>query len=295
MMKNFSIVLIITLLILSVSSMFVVKEGQRGIVMQFGKVKRDDAGLTVVYAPGLHFKLPLVEKVKILDARIQTLEETTVRFVTVEKKDLIVDSYVKWKINDFAKYFLATGALKSQAESLLKQKVNNGLRTAFGSRTIANIVSGERNELMVQAMDQAQLSAVGLGIKVIDVRVKQINLPTEVQQSIFQRMRAERNAVAKETRSQGNEQAEILRANIDAKVTVMLAQAEKSALIVRGQGDADAANIYSETFKQDAEFYAFVRSLEAYTNSFRSKNDIMVIQPDSDFFNYMKVSGGEKK
>jgi membrane protease subunit HflC len=294
-MKNFSIVLIITLLILSVSSMFVVKEGQRGIVMQFGKVKRDDAGLTVVYKPGLQFKLPLVEKVKILDARIQTLDEPAVRFVTVEKKDLMVDSYIKWKISDFAKYFLTTGALKSQAENLLKQKVNNGLRTAFGSRTIADIVSGERNELMVQAMEQAQLSAIDLGIEIVDVRVKQINLPAEVQQSIFQRMRAERTAVAKEHRSQGNEQAEILKANVDAKVTVMLAQAEKSALTVRGQGDADAARIYSETFKKDAEFYAFVRSLEAYKNSFRNKSDIMVIQPNSDFFNYMKVSGGSKK
>ncbi len=294
-MKNFSIVLIITLLILSVSSVFVVKEGQRGIVMQFGKVKRDSAGLTVVYEPGLQFKLPLVEKVKILDARIQTLDEAAVRFVTVEKKDLMVDSYIKWKINDFAKYFLTTGALKSQAENLLKQKVNNGLRTAFGSRTIADIVSGERNELMVQAMEQAQLSAIDLGIGIVDVRVKQINLPTEVRHSIFQRMRAERTAVAKEHRSQGNEKAEILKANVDAKVTVMLAEAEKNALTVRGQGDADAAKIYSETFKQDAEFYAFVRSLEAYKNSFRSKNDIMVVQPDSDFFNYMKVSGGKKK
>ncbi|NQZ09925.1 MAG: protease modulator HflC [Algicola sp.] len=294
-MKNFSIILIITVLILSVSSMFVVKEGQRGIVMQFGKVKRDDAGLTVVYQPGLQFKLPLVEKVKILDARIQTLDEAAVRFVTVEKKDLMVNSYIKWKIDDFAKYFLTTGALKSQAENLLKQKVNNGLRTAFGSRTIADIVSGERNELMAQAMEQAQISAVDLGIEIVDVRVKQINLPTEVRHSIFQRMRAERTAVAKEHRSQGNEQAEILKANVDAKVTVMLAEAEKNALTVRGQGDADAAKIYSETFKKDAEFYAFVRSLEAYTNSFRSKSDIMVIQPNSDFFNYMKVSGGSKK
>ena len=207
----------------------------------------------------------------------------------------MVDSYIKWKINDFAKYFLTTGAVKAQAENLLKQKVNNGLRTAFGSRTIADIVSGERNELMAQAMEQAQISAVDLGIEIVDVRVKQINLPTEVRHSIFQRMRAERTAVAKEHRSQGNEQAEILKANVDAKVTVMLAEAEKNALTVRGQGDADAAKIYSETFKKDAEFYAFVRSLEAYTNSFRSKSDIMVIQPNSDFFNYMKVSGGSKK
>lgn len=294
-MKNFSIALLITILILSLSSLFVVREGQRGIVVQFGKVKRDVAEQTVVYEPGLHFKLPLVEKVKILDARIQTLDDPPVRFVTVEKKDLMVDSYIKWKINDFAKYFLATGALKAQAESLLKQKVNNGLRSAFGSRTISEIVSGERTELMEQAQSQAQVSAVDLGIEIIDVRVKQINLPPEVSNSIFNRMRAERHAVAKEHRSKGNEQAEILRANVDAKVTVMLAEAERKALTTRGDGDADAARIYAEAFAKDSEFFAFVRSLEAYKTSFRNKNDVMVLKPDSDFFNYMKVSDGKKE
>lgn len=293
-MKNFSIVLIIALLILSVSSVFVVKEGERGIVMKFGKVKRDEAGLAVVFKPGLQFKLPMIERVKLLDARIQTLDEAAVRFVTLEKKDLIVDSYIKWKISNFSKYFLTTGALKATAENLLKQKINNGLRTAFGSRTIKDIVSGERNELMAQAMDQAQLSAVDLGIEIIDVRVKRINLPGEVRNSIFQRMRAERTAVAKEHRSEGNEKAEILKANVDAVVTVMLAEAEKSALTVRGQGEANAAKIYANTFKKDAEFYSFVRSLEAYKNSFRSRSDVMVLAPDSDFFNYMKVSTGKK-
>lgn len=277
------------------ASIFVIKEGQRGIVMKFGKVKRDDAGITVVYQPGLQFKLPFIEKVKKIDSRIQTLDEAAVRFVTVEKKDLMVDSYIKWRIDDFAKYYLTTGAIKNRAESLLKQKVNNGLRTAFGSRTIANIVSGERSELMQQAMEAAQVSAVDLGIEIIDVRVKQINLPPEVRHSIFQRMRAERTAVAKEHRSQGNEKAEILRANVDAKVTVMLAEAQKQALFVRGKGDADASSIYAETFKKDAEFYAFVRSLEAYRNSFQNKNDVMVLKPDSDFFNYMNLSAGKSK
>lgn len=292
-MKNFIIALIVTTLVFSIASVFVVQEGQRGIVMKFGKVKRDDVGAAVVYEPGLQFKLPFIERVKVIDARIQTIDEAAVRFVTVEKKDLMVDSYIKWKIDDFAKYYLSTGALKTRAENLLKQKVNNGLRSAFGSRTIADIVSGERSELMVQAMDAAQVSAVDLGIEIIDVRVKQINLPPEVRHSIFQRMRAERHAVAKEHRSEGNEKAEVLRANIDAKVTVMLAEAQKDSLSVRGQGDADAAKIYAETFKKDAEFYAFVRSLEAYKNSFRNKNDIMVLKPDSDFFNYMNVSDGK--
>jgi len=294
MMKNLSIALIVTILICAIASVFVIKEGQRGIVMQFGKVKRDLEGVTVVFEPGLQFKLPFVERVKVIDARIQTLDESPVLFVTVEKKDLLVDSYIKWKIDDFAKYYLTTGASKVVAENLLKQKVNNGLRTEFGTRTIKEIVSGERSQLMKQAMDAAQVSAADLGIEIIDVRVKQINLPSGVRDSIFKRMRAERQAVAKEHRSQGNEQAEILRANVDAKVTVMLAKADKSALTVRGQGDADAARIFANTFKQDPEFYAFVRSLEAYKNSFGSKHDIMVVQPDSDFFNYMKVASGKR-
>ncbi len=292
-MKNFSIALIITLLILSIGSIFVVKEGQRGMVIQFGKIKTDSDGNVVVYEPGLQFKLPMVESVKILDARIQTLDEAAVRFVTVEKKDLMVDSYIKWRINDFAKYYLTTNAQKSRAESLLKQKVNNGLRTEIGSRTIADIVSGERSELMEEALQQAKDSATDLGVEIIDVRVKQINLPPEVRHSIFQRMRAERNAVAKEHRSQGNEQAEILRANVDAKVTIMVAEAQKKALTTRGEGDAQAAKIYADAFKQNADFYAFYRSLEAYKNSFKDKSDVMVVKPDSDFFNYMKLSHGK--
>lgn len=293
-MKNFLIALIITLLVLSLGAIFVVKEGQRGMVMQFGKIKTNPDGTAVVYEPGLQFKLPIVESIKILDARIQTLDESAVRFVTVEKKDLMVDSYIKWRINNFAKYYLATSAQKARAESLLKQKVNNGLRTEIGSRTIADIVSGERSELMEEALQQARDSAADLGVEIIDVRVKQINLPAEVRHSIFQRMRAERTAVAKEHRSQGNEQAEILRANVDAKVTVMLAEAEKAALTTRGQGDADAAKIYADAFRDNADFYAFYRSLEAYKNSFRNKNDVMVINPNSDFFNYMKQSHGRK-
>ena len=206
-MKNFIIAILITLLVLATGSLFVVREGQRAIVIQFGKVQRDaDTGDTRVFEPGLHFKLPFIDSVRQLDARIQTLDDSPDRFVTSEKKDLIVDSYVKWRIKDFARYYLSTnGGNKLQAEALLKQKVNNGLRTEFGSRTIAQIVSGERTELMEQAMIQASSSSDELGIEIVDVRVKQINLPTEVSNSIFQRMRAERAAVAREHRSEGQE------------------------------------------------------------------------------------------
>tara|TARA_E500000331_G_scaffold171303_1_gene165685 strand:+ start:395 stop:1276 length:882 start_codon:yes stop_codon:yes gene_type:complete len=292
-MKNLLIAAFVLLVLLASGSLFAVKEGERAIVIQFGKVQRDDAtGETRVFEPGLHFKLPFIDSVRHLDARIQTLDGTPDRFVTSEKKDLIVDSYVKWRIEDFARYYLSTGGNKLQAEALLKQKVNNGLRSEFGTRTIAQIVSGERSALMNQAMEQASTSSDELGIEIVDVRVKQINLPTEVSNSIFQRMRAERAAVAREHRSEGQEQAEVIKANIDAKVTVMLADAERNARQLRGEGDAIAAQIYADAYSQNADFYSFLRSMDAYKKSFNSKQDVMVIAPDSDFFKYMNQSKG---
>ncbi len=292
-MKNLLIAVFVLLVLLASGSLFAVKEGERAIVIQFGKVQRDDAtGETRVFEPGLHFKLPFIDSVRHLDARIQTLDGTPDRFVTSEKKDLIVDSYVKWRIEDFARYYLSTGGNKLQAEALLKQKVNNGLRSEFGTRTIAQIVSGERSALMNQAMEQASTSSDELGIEIVDVRVKQINLPTEVSNSIFQRMRAERAAVAREHRSEGQEQAEVIKANIDAKVTVMLADAERNARQLRVEGDAIAAQIYADAYSKNADFYSFLRSMDAYKQSFNSKQDVMVIAPDSDFFKYMNKSNG---
>lgn len=290
-MKNIIIAVVVLLVLLASGSLFAVKEGERAIVIQFGKIQRDEAtGDTRVFTPGLHFKLPFIDSVRHLDARIQTLDGTPDRFVTSEKKDLIVDSYVKWRIDDFARYYLSTGGNKLQAEALLKQKVNNGLRSEFGTRTIAQIVSGERSALMNQAMEQASTSSDELGIRIVDVRVKQINLPTEVSNSIFQRMRAERAAVAREHRSEGQEQAEVIRANIDAKVTVMLADAERNARQLRGEGDALAAQIYADVYSKNSDFYSFLRSMDAYKKSFSSKQDVMVIAPDSDFFKYMNQS-----
>ena len=288
-MKNFSIAIIVAALLLTVSSVFIIYEGQRGIVFQFSKIKRDAAtDEMMVYEPGLHFKIPFIESVRKLDARIQTLDEAPDRFVTAEKKDLMVDSFVKWKIVDFSTYYLRTSGSVDNARVLLKQKVNNGLRTEFGNRTIKEIVSGDRSTIMSKALESASSSREDLGIEVIDVRIKAINLPIEVSNSIYERMRAERTAVAKEHRSQGQEQAEIIRATIDAKVTIMVAEAKKNSFIVRGEGDADAAKIYSNAYQKDAEFYAFYRSLEAYKNSFNSKNDIMVMKPDSEFFRFLK-------
>ena len=293
-MKNFIALIIVALGLLTFSSLFVVEEGNKAIVIQFGKVQRDsETGDTTVFEPGLHFKLPFFDRVVTLDARIQTLDEAPDRFVTSEKKDLIVDLYVKWKIEDFAKYYLATGGIKSSAEILLQQKVNNGLRSEFGTRTIQQIVSGERSELMDEAMAQASTSSDELGIEIIDVRVKQINLPLEVRNFIFQRMRTEREAVAREHRSEGKEKAEFIKADIDAKITVMLADAERNLRKLQGEGEAQAAQIYAETYTKDADFYRFLRSMDAYRKSFSSKQDVLVVEPDSDFFRYMKNPTGK--
>lgn len=292
-MKNFVVALIVTLVVLSYSSLFVVAEGNKAIVIQFGKVQRDaQTQETVVFDPGLHIKLPFIDRVVPLDSRVQTLDDSPGRFVTSEKKDLIVDSYVKWRIKDFARYYLSTGGNKLQAENLLNQKVNNGLRSEFGSRTISQIVSGERSELMDEAMAQAADSSDELGIEIVDVRVKQINLPEEVSNSIFARMRAERAAVAREHRSEGKEQSEIIKANIDAKVTVMLADAERNLRKLKGEGDAQAAQIYAETYSKSPEFYSFLRSMDAYKKSFNSKQDVLILEPESDFFRYMKDTKG---
>jgi membrane protease subunit HflC len=293
-MKNFIGIIIVALGLLVFGSLFVVEEGNKAIVIQFGKVQRDsETGDTTVFEPGLHLKLPFFDRVVTLDARIQTLDEVPDRFVTAEKKDLIVDLYVKWKIEDFAKYYLATGGIKAGAEILLQQKVNNALRSEFGTRTIQEIVSGERSELMDEAMTQASTSSDELGIEIIDVRVKQINLPLEVRNFIFQRMRSEREAVAREHRSEGKEKAEFIKADIDAKITVMLADAERNLRKLRGEGEAQAAQIYAETYTKDPEFYRFLRSMDAYKKSFSSKQDVLVIEPDSDFFRYMKNPTGK--
>ena len=295
-MKNIIIAIIVILGVLASGSLFVVKEGTRAIVIQFGKVQKDSGTeITKVFAPGLYFKVPFIDTVRHLDARVQTLDDAPDRFVTSEKKDLIVDSYVKWRINDFERYYLSTGGNRLQAEALLKQKVNNGLRSEFGTRTIPQIVSGERSELMNEAMEQASESSDELGIEIVDVRVKQINLPLEVSNSIFQRMRAERAAVAREHRSEGQEQADMIRAGMDARVTIMLADAERKARQLRGQGDAEAASIYANTYSKNPEFYSFLRSMDAYRSSFNSKQDVLIVDPSSDFFNYLNNQNGIRK
>ncbi|WP_375055825.1 protease modulator HflC [Zobellella sp. DQSA1] len=293
-MKRVLLVVLGLVVIVLYSSVFVVGEGERGIVLQFGKVKREQGSdLPTVYQPGLHFKVPMIDQVRKLDARIQTLDDQVDRFVTSEKKDLIIDSYVKWRIDNFAQYYLATGGgNRLQAENLLRRRINNSLRSEIGSRTIRDIVSGERGDVMESALRGLLESSSELGIKVLDVRIKQINLPTEVSNSIYQRMRAERTAVAREHRSEGREQAEILKAEADRRVTVMIAEAQRNSRTLRGEGDALAARIYADAYSADPEFFSFIRSLEAYRKSFEHGGDMMILKPEGDFFRYLKDPSG---
>ncbi|MFU2078106.1 protease modulator HflC [Avibacterium avium] len=284
---------LLVLLAVIYSSLVIVDEGTRGIMLRFGKVHRDSDNKVVVYEPGLHLKIPFIDSMKVLDARIRTLDGAPDRFVTVEKKDLLVDSYVKWRISDFGRFFTATGGGDyTQASNLLRRKVNDRLRSEVGSRTIKDIVSGTRGELMVgarKALNTGQDSTSELGIEVVDVRVKQINLPDEVSSSIYQRMRAERDAVAREHRSQGKEKAAFIQADVDRKVTVILATANKTAQELRGNGDAAAAKLYADAFAQEPEFYSFVRSMKAYEKSFAESNNMLILKPDSDFFRFMQA------
>lgn len=285
--------LIVLVLIVLYASVVEVQEGTRGIMVRFGKVQRNAENQVEVYQPGLHFKLPFIDQMKILDARIQTLDDTADRFVTVEKKDLLVDSYVKWRISNFGRFYTATGGGDyNQAANLLRRKVNDRLRSEIGSRTIQDIVSGTRGELMAdakKALNTGPDSTSDLGIQVIDVRVKQINLPDEVSASIYQRMRAERDAVAREHRSEGKEKAAFIQADVDRKVTVILAQANKTAQELRGEGDAQAAKLYTDAFSKYPDYFSFIRSMQAYQQAFKNHNNLMVVNPQKgDFFKYMQ-------
>ena len=261
------------------NSVFIVSETQRGVLLKFGEVVRADL------QPGLHWKVPFVDSVRKFDGRILTVDSTPERYFTQEQKQLIVDSYAKFRIIDTAKYFTATSGEEFRAAALLSQRINDDLRNQVAGRTVQEVVSGERDQLMeaVKArLNQTVLTE--LGVEVIDVRVKKIDLPNEVSQSVYRRMNAEREKEAKELRSEGKEIAEGMRAEADRKVTVIEAEAVRDAEIIRGDGDATATGIYANSFNRDPEFYAFTRSLNAYQQTFASGRDIMLLQPDSQFF-----------
>lgn len=294
-MRKLMIPALVVVIALFLMSLFVIPEGERGIVIRFGRVLKDNNEIARIHEPGLHFKMPLFDRVKKLDARIQTMDDQSDRFVTSEKKDVIIDSFVKWRIADFGQFYLATGGGNVlTAEALLQRKIADGLRAEIGSKTIKEIVSEKRDQVMEDVLADSKESSQDLGIEVVDVRIKKINLPDEISESIYRRMRAEREAVARKHRSQGREKADVIRAQAELEVATLLAEADKTARVTRGQADAETASIYASAFNKDPEFYRFLRSLQAYENSFNSKSDILVLDPQSDFFQYMgNVKGVE--
>jgi membrane protease subunit HflC len=240
-------------------------------------------------SPGLHFKVPFVDSVRKFDGRILTVDSTPERFFTQEQKQLIVDSYAKFRVVDTAKYYTATNGEEFRAAALLSQRINDDLRNQVAGRTVQEVVSGERDQLMEAVKARLNETVLDrLGIEVVDVRVKKIDLPNEVSQSVYRRMNAEREKEARELRSEGMEIAEGMRAEADRKVTVLEAEAVRDSEIIRGSGDADATRIYAEAFNRDPEFYSFVRSLNAYQTTFAGGGDIMLLQPDSQFFQYLR-------
>lgn len=279
---------IIALVGVAASSLFVVNQWELAIKLQFGRIVDSE------YEPGLHVKIPFIQSVRKFDARIQTLDSNPERFLTAEKKDVIVNSYAKWRITNAAQFFRSTGANEANATRLLSERINNSLRDEFGKRTIQEVVSGERAEIMALLTRDADQNAAELGIEVLDVRVKQIDLPKEVSQSVYDRMRAERERVAAELRAQGAEAGEKIRADADAERVVILANAYKTSEELRGEGDGAAAEIYAKAFEENDEFYAFYRSLTAYSKTFTSSGNMMVLDPDSEFFRYFRNAEGKQ-
>jgi membrane protease subunit HflC len=282
MNKNtYSIIFAALLFGILVNSIFVVNEKERAIVFQFGEAVRPDIPV------GLHFKLPIIQDVKKYDSRIQTLDEEPDRILTVESKYLLVDSFIKYRITDVLTFYKANNGSFNSLNSLLGQRSEFILKNNFGKRTVTEVVSGERDELMGIMLNSLNDSVSDLGVEIIDFRVKRIDLPSNLSNSVYERMRTERNRLAEELRSEGKEIAREITAIADKDKVVILAEAYKKAEQLRGEGDATAAGIYAESFSQDPEFYEFTRSMKAYVETFGNKSDVMLIDSDSEFFKYL--------
>ena len=282
-----SVVLLGILLLVASQGLYVVTERERAIELKFGEVVDADI------EPGLHWKTPFINTVKRFDGRVLTLDTNPSRFLTLGKKYVIVDSFAKWRINDVRAYYKATSGDRMQASNLLSNLVNKGLRDEIAIRTLHDVVSGERDQLMtlLTATLNTQTQK-DLGIEVLDLRVKAVDLPEDLSNSVYDRMSAEREREAREFRSQGKELAEGIRADADRQKTVIEAEAHRDAERTKGEGDAEAARIYAKAYNRDPEFYAFTRSLKAYTETFK-QNDVLLLKPDSEFFRYMKDSKGK--
>ncbi len=268
------------------SMLFTVDQRQYAIVFQLGEIKE------VVKEPGLKFKWPMIQNVRYFDRRILTMDSVEPeRFLTAEKKPVLVDSFVKWRIADVNQYYISVGGDELLARTRLSQVVNSGLREEFGRRTVHDVVSGERDKIMEDVQKKADIDARQIGVEIVDVRLKRVDLPPEVSESVYRRMETERKRVANELRSQGAAEAEKIRADADKQREVIVAEAYRDAQKIKGEGDAKAAAIYAKAFGENPEFYAFYRSLEAYRQSFSSKQDVMVVEPSADFFKYLKSGG----
>ena len=271
-----------------ISFTYTVAEYQRAILLQLGEIKKANI------EPGLHFKIPLINTVRHFDARIQTLDAQPERYLTSEKKNVEVDAFVKWRIADVARFYTATGGGNvSNANRLLSQIIKDGLRDEFGKRTMQEVISGESSKVMEIISAKASKQAEEIGLDVVQVRIKRIDLSSDISDSVYRRMEAERKRVAMELRSQGAETGERIRADADRQRTVILAEAFRDAENIRGEGDAKASEIYAKAYNKNPEFYSLYRSLDAYTKTFADKGDVMVIDPKSDFFRYMMNSSGK--
>lgn len=287
---NLFLVLVLLVLLGIASSAYTVKETERAVKLAFGEVVEADI------PPGLHWRIPIMHKIRKFDARILTMDSRPVRFLTLEKKSLIIDAYAKWRVIDVQKYYTATNGEEARTHGLLAQRINDGLRNEVGVRDMHEVVSGKRDELMEDITRKLnEFSQRELGVEVVDIRVKKVDLPQDVRQSVYDRMNTEREREAREHRSRGKELAEGIRAAADREKVEIEAEAYRKAEILRGEGDAEAAAIYAKAYEKDAEFYAFWRSLQAYQKTFSNKSDVMLLKPDSDFFRYLNNNGGKKR
>ncbi|HJQ63821.1 MAG TPA: protease modulator HflC [Burkholderiales bacterium] len=280
------VIALVAVLVIAALSMYVVDQRQHALVFRLGEV------IDVKKQPGLYFKVPLLDNVRYFDVRILTIDTPEAeRFLTSEKKNVLVDLYVKWRITDVRQYYVSVRGEEASAQLRLQQTINDGLRAEFGNRTVHEVVSGERDQIMDLMRDKANEDAKSIGVEVVDVRLKRVDLPQEVSEAVYRRMEAERKRVANELRSTGAAESEKIRADADRQREVILAEAYRDSQRVKGEGDARATAIYAKAYEPNAEFYSFYRSIEAYKQSFRNRSDVLIVEPTSEFFKYMRSSG----
>lgn len=287
--KPFLLVISGVLALVFLLSLFTIHQGKHAIILRLGRLVNESPGVVKILGPGIHIKMPFIDTVREFDTRLQTVDIKSSRIVTKEKKDVIVDYFVKWRIENLAQYYKATGGNQFKAETLLEQQLNTSLRAQFGRRTISDVVSGGRDDVMEVLRDRAEAQAGELGIHVVDVRIKGIELPENTSNAIYQRMRADMQKIANRHRADGNAEAEAIQANADAQVTILLAKAQSEGKSLRAQGQALAAAIYNQAYGQNPKFFSLYRHLLAYENSLGHQDNWLVLNADSAYFKYFKL------